>query len=223
MRLPDTIIAASQQTAERLRGHVPAALAVVVAPNGVDLTAIRATPAAPETCDVVTVCRLIEHKRVDLLLDALALLDARGCSVSCRIVGDGPERLALSRRAQALGIDSMVDFRHDVTEREQLYALLKSASVFVCPSEREGFGIAVLEALASGLPVISTSAPDNLARHLVARSANGVLCEPTAAALADSIQALLAGPEDLTTVADDWVDEFGWESITERVADAVLG
>ena len=72
-------------------------------------------------------------------------------------------REALHAQAQRLGIEAAIDFRHDVWEQKDVYALMKAARVAVFPTSREGFGIAVLEAIACGLPVVTTSAPDNLA------------------------------------------------------------
>lgn len=221
MRLPDVIIAASSHTGERLRAHLPADARVVVAPNGVDMELIsNATPQAARS-DVVAVGRLIRHKRLDLLLEAVALLRRRGTGVSCRIVGNGPERGALHGQAAELGIADLVDFRHDVESQQQLYGHLKAASAFVFPSEREGFGIALLEALASGLPVITTSAPDNLARHLATRSPRGIVCEASSEALAGAIASVLDNGSPVGA-NDDWIGEFGWEAVTDRVAEAVL-
>src|SRR4051812_42239408 len=114
MRLPDEIIAASQETADRLRAHLGEHTPVTVAPNGVDLNAIARVEPAADSADVVLVGRLLKHKRVDLLLDAVALLRAGGLAVSCRIIGDGPELGALQRQVCDLGIDQAVDFRDDV-------------------------------------------------------------------------------------------------------------
>jgi glycosyltransferase involved in cell wall biosynthesis len=222
MRLPDAVVAASAETAERLAPHLRDGVPVVVAPNGVDLEAIATAPADAPHRDVIAVGRLLDHKRIDLLLDALALLRDRGEAVSCRIVGNGPGAAELHERARALGIDDAVDFRHDVATREELYGLLKSASVFAFPSEREGFGIAALEAMASGLPVVTTSAPDNLAQHLVARSPRGVVCEPTADALAAAIDGVLARAENGAAASDGWIGEYRWEAVADRVAGAVL-
>jgi glycosyltransferase involved in cell wall biosynthesis len=221
MRLPDVIIAASPQTAERLRERVGARTAVAVAPNGVDLEEIRSAPAAPERTDLVVVGRLLDHKRIDLLIDAVARLRAAGVQASCRIIGDGPQREALHAQAQRLGVADLIDFRHDVAGQRELYSLLKAGRVFVFPSAREGFGVAVLEALACGLPVVTTSAPDNLARHLVTRAADGVICEPSADAIAESVAGLLAGPRGERT-SEAWVSGFDWDSVTHRVAEVVL-
>jgi glycosyltransferase involved in cell wall biosynthesis len=222
MRLPDEIIAASQETADRLCAHLGDRAAVTVAPNGVDVDLIEQVAPATDPTDLVVVGRLLDHKRIDMLIDAVALLRARGLAVTCRIVGDGPEREALHRHAAERGVVDLIDFRHDVHSQEELYSLLKGARAFAFPSEREGFGIAVLEALACGMPVIATSAPDNLARHLVERAARGVVCEPTPAAFADAICKQLAPVEPEEDVADDWVRDFDWESVTGRVAGVVL-
>ncbi len=228
MRLPDHIIAASPQTAERLSVMLAGRCPVTVAPNGIDLDLVNEIVADTSATDVVIVGRLLAHKRVDMLLDAVALLRAGGAEVTCRIIGDGPERIALDAQARRLGIADLVDFRYDVREQKDVYSLIKAAKVAVFPSAREGFGIAVLEALACGLPVITTSAPDNVAQHLVARSSRGVVCEPTAAAIADSLRDVLADG-DLSAGAcgdaeraDAWLAEYSWDAMADRVAEALL-
>jgi glycosyltransferase involved in cell wall biosynthesis len=224
MRLPDHIIAASSHTAERLRTALGPRASITIAPNGIDLDAVRSSYPDEATVDLVAVSRLIAHKRIGMLLDAVALLHAEGMPVTCRVIGDGPQREELRRQAQALGLEQAVDFRHDVREQKDVYALIKAAKVFVFPSAREGFGIAVLEALACGLPVITTSAPDNMARHLVAQSANGTICDPIAPAIADAVKAVLAEQGSLAASdADDdaWLAAYSWDSVTDRVVTAL--
>jgi glycosyltransferase involved in cell wall biosynthesis len=220
MRLPDEIIAASEETGRRLRAHLGDDARVVVAPNGVDLDTVRAAVAGDAPTDLVVVGRLLSHKRVDMLLDAVALLHADGVPVTCRVIGDGPERAALHARADALGIADAVDFRHDVDGAADLYALVKAARVFAFPSEREGFGVAALEALACGVPVVTTSAPDNLAAALVRDSGAGVVCDPDAPALAGAVRDLLA--RDEAPVPDDaWLRGHDWDAVSDRVMTAV--
>jgi glycosyltransferase involved in cell wall biosynthesis len=224
MRLPDHILAASPQTADRLTAILRDRVPVTVAPNGIDLAEVDRACPDTATSDLVVVGRLMGHKRVDMLLDAVALLHASGRPVTCRVIGDGPERTALHARAQALGVSGAVEFRHDVQEQKDVYALVKAARVAVFPSAREGFGIAVLEALACGLPVVTTSTPDNLARHLVARSARGVVCEPSAASIAAAIRRLLDGDGAEAgehAPPEAWLAEYSWDAMVTRVADAL--
>jgi glycosyltransferase involved in cell wall biosynthesis len=219
MHLPDAIIAASPQTGERLEGLVSRRIPVVVAPNGIDLAQIARASAGSGATDVITVGRLLAHKRIDMLLEAVAALRGRGGEVTVRVVGTGPERAKLETMASALGIADLVEFRDDILAPEALYAAMKSARVAVFPSEREGFGIAVLEALACGIPVIATTAPDNMARHLVARADGlGTLCEPAAGALADAIERTLSAPAPATDATPAWLSEYDWDTVAARVA-----
>lgn len=222
MRLPDHIIAASPQTAQRLRTLGTYSGPITEAPNGIDITEIRRACPDETATDLVVVGRLMPHKRVDLLLEAVALLHREGLPVTCRVIGDGPDRLSLHDRARALGIDHTVDFRHDVGEQKDVYALMKAARVFVFPSAREGFGIAVLEALACGLPVVTTSAPDNLAQHLARRSSRSLVCDPSAAAIAAAVRRLLAAPPgEGSGVDESWLAGYSWDAAASRVAEAL--
>lgn len=226
MRLPDQLIAASEQTATRLRAILGDRALISVVPNGIDLDEIRNSYPDTAKVDLVTIGRFLPHKNINVLLDSVALLHASGLPVTCRIIGDGPLREALHAQAQRLGIEAAIDFRHDVWEQKDVYALMKAARVAVFPTTREGFGIAVLEAIACGLPVVTTSAPDNLAQHLVARSSAGVVCAPTADAIADVLRTLLAQQGDglagMPVVEDAWLAEHGWDAAADQVA-SVLG
>ncbi len=226
MRVPDQLIAASDQTAARLRAILGNRAAIAVVPNGIDLDGIRNSYPDAEKVDLVTVGRFLPHKNIDVLLDSVALLRASGLLVTCRVIGDGPLRGALHEQARRLGIEAVVDFRHDVWEQKGVYALMKAAQVAVFPTEREGFGIAVLEAIACGLPVVTTSAPDNLAQYLVMRSSAGVVCAPSAEAVAEAIRVMLTSsgeqPTGLRAGQDEWLDDHGWDTAAERVAE-VLG
>ena len=218
MRLPHTIIAASPQTGDRLREFTAGRVEVVVAPNGINVDAIDATTAVANPAEVIVVGRLLSHKRVDLVLEALAILREEGTPTTARVVGSGPQYETLRAQAAALDLADFVDFRRDVLTVGDLYAELKSGRVAVFASEREGFGIAVLEALACGVPVVTTSAVDNLARHLVEQAppGAGVVCEPTARALADAIGPELRGtPDPAPDTA--WLRRYDWSAIADIV------
>src|SRR5260370_8788217 len=103
-----------------------------IPPNGIDIEAVRSSHADQATTDLVVVSRLIAHKRIGMLLDAVALLHAEGLPVTCRIIGDGPEREELHNQARVLGVERAVEFRHDIREQKEIYALVKAAKTFVC-------------------------------------------------------------------------------------------
>jgi glycosyltransferase involved in cell wall biosynthesis len=229
IRLPDHLIAASTETAQRLRDELGERASLSVVPNGIDLEGIQNSYPDDMRVDLVTIGRLLPHKNVDVLLDVVALLHSAGLPVTCRVIGDGPQREALHQHARELGIEQAIDFRHDVWEQKDVYSLVKAARVAVFPSAREGFGIAALEAIACGVPVVTTSAPDNLARHLVARSAAGVVCGPSAADIADAVRKLLAdsreeadGSPGQLASQEAWLAEYGWDHAADQVA-GVLG
>lgn len=227
MLLPDEIVAASEQTARRLKPYVRASTQVRVAPNGLDLEAIRSIAPAPSRSDLVFVGRLLAHKNVDLLISSLAILRREGLDLTCRIVGRGPELPHLRRHAAERGVSDLVEFLDDIDEDEDVYAMLKAADVFVFPSVREGFGISALEAIACGLPVVTTSHPDNLAQHLVSRTSRGVLCDPDAAAIALAIRQVVAeaaatSPRAPTTPeAEALLMAHDWDAVTADVASAL--
>ena len=222
MRVPDHIIAASPQTAERLRGSVGRRCRITVIPNGIDLEEVAGAYPDPAGTDVAVVGRLISHKRVGMLLEAIAKLRAEGLPLTCRVIGNGPERLELHEVAERLAVEDLVEFRHDVAEQKDVYSLLKAARVCAFPTVREGFGIAVLEALACGVPVITTSSPDNLAQYLVARSVRGYVCDSTVDALANSLRSVLGGEGLEAGRPESWLSEYSWDAAANRVA-RVLG
>jgi glycosyltransferase involved in cell wall biosynthesis len=205
-----------------LRKSVGAARPITVIPNGIDLEEVAGAYPDASVTDVAVVGRLIAHKRIDMLLEAIALLRAEGIPLTCRVIGNGPERLELQKTAERLAIDDLVEFRHDVTEQKDVYSLLKAAKVCAFPTAREGFGIAVLEALACGVPVITTSTADNMAQHLVARSVRGIVCEPTVEALANSLRSVVSGEGPGAGDPEPWLNEYSWDAAADRIA-RVLG
>lgn len=136
---------------------------VTVIPNGVDAARFAAadgaatgaaSPRASGIPVVGSVGCLAARKDYGTLLDALAGLAARGRSFEARLVGDGPERAALERRAAALGIADRVRF---LGERGDVPAQLAGMDLFVLSSREEGIPNALLEAMAAGRPAVATA------------------------------------------------------------------
>ncbi len=214
-RLTDRAIATSPLTARALAdlgmGH-----RIEVSPCGVDLREVDAAGPADEGSDVVFAGRLIREKHVDVLLRALALLRERIPDLRAVVVGDGPERPALERLARDLGLEDAVAFTGFLPDHEHVIAAMKASRVFALPSTREGFGIAALEAMACGLPVVTADHPRNAVRDLVS-DRTGLLCRLTPEDLAEAIAAALDSYPSQAPACRAAAEGFDWELIAERL------
>ena len=138
---------------------VPDAIAIDVIPNFVDVE--RFTPAAaggpPAGGTGVPVVAHVSNfrplKRLDDVVEVFARVRAARPARLC-LIGDGPERARIEAAIAARGLGADVEL---LGERADLPALLRGADVFLLPSEIESFGLAALEALACGVPVVASS------------------------------------------------------------------
>jgi glycosyltransferase involved in cell wall biosynthesis len=158
---PDALVANSQagrNTAIEL-GIRPARVHVL--PNAIDATPFAATRALRKPSSRVTVAligQLIDDKRVDRFLDALAVARRTAPALVGIVVGDGPEQSALRARAERLGLlPEGVEFRGVCTD---VPALLADVDILALTSDHEGLPNVILEAMAAGLPVVTTPAGD---------------------------------------------------------------
>jgi colanic acid/amylovoran biosynthesis glycosyltransferase len=113
-----------------------------------------AAPAGP--LRILTVGRLVPEKGAPVLVDAVARLQASGCPVTLTVVGAGPLEAQLAEQARALGVDDAVRLMGPVGQ-EHLPALYRESDVFCLPSFAEGLPVVLMEAMASGLPVVTTA------------------------------------------------------------------
>jgi glycogen synthase len=138
---------------------------------------------------VLTVCRLIGRKGVDTLIKALAR--SKDLRLSVDVAGDGPKWAALHKLADSCGVADRVRF-HGFADRAALAALYAQADVFVLMSRVESCSMALLEAMAVGLPIIASKVGGNI--ELVRHRVNGLLIE------ADNVDELA---RTLVQLADD--------------------
>ena len=115
--------------------------------------ASRAALGLPEDVFLaVTVGRLVRRKAIDVLLTALTRPGAQG--VYLAVVGSGPEADSLQRLAGELGVTQRVHFLGQVEERRK-WQILRACDAYVSSTMHEGFGLVYIEAMASGLPVVT--------------------------------------------------------------------
>ena len=161
---------------------------------GIDVERFAPAAAAAPTGPVrlLTVAALQARKGHRDLLAALAALRADGAGTTLTLVGRGPEREALEAEVARLGLGDAVRFAGAVAHAE-MHERYAQADVFVLPSHAEGVPIVLMEAMASGLPVIATRI--NGIPELVIDGETGLLVDPgDPAALRAAIERLTADP-----------------------------
>ncbi|MCU1373659.1 MAG: glycosyltransferase family 4 protein [Actinomycetia bacterium] len=140
--------------------------------------------------EVLCVGRLVPEKGQEVLLRAVADLTRRGIDVRATFVGDGPRRAALEKAAAEAGITDRVTFTGSVGQ-DDIRRHYDAADVFCLPSFAEGVPVVLMEAMASGLPVVTTRITG--VPELVEHGTSGVLVPPGRAdALADALAELAA-------------------------------
>jgi glycosyltransferase involved in cell wall biosynthesis len=189
------VVAISEEVAASVVRHqgVPPQKVVVIA-NGIDLRRIDApvAPALPAggPPTIAAIGRLAPEKRLDVLLRAVALCRARVPQLRTLVIGEGPELPVLQRLSRELGLGSSVEF---LGVRRDVPAFFPGLRAVVNSSEREGLSLALLEAMAAGVPVVATDAGGT--GEVVRDGETGVLVPPLdEQALAAGIRRVLEDP-----------------------------
>jgi glycosyltransferase involved in cell wall biosynthesis len=145
----------------------------------------------PDQARLIIVCRQEGGKGTEVLIDSLPAIIERLPNATLDIVGDGPDLPSLRQRALSSRFGSRVTF-HGAVDHASVLGLLRQADVFCYPTATEGFPKVVLEALACGLPIVTTNV--SVLPHLV--HGCGVLLDVvTPQAVADAVWLCLAEPE----------------------------
>lgn len=214
--LPETIIPISSFIRDDLRS-IGRTDGLHVVENGVDAYSHQELPAAETRWDVIYVGRLAEHKNVGWLLDAVATASAQlDRHVTACIIGDGPERNALERHADDVGVADRVTFQGFVEADEDVIAHMKATTVFVLPSVREGFPNTILEANACGVPSIVVDHPENGSTAVVEDGETGFVVEPEPDAIAARIVDLLEDDDllaRLSASARSYGEAHDWDNV----------
>lgn len=207
----DTVVVTSRYAESEFAGLPVPSLRRI--PLGVDLdtfrpqrTRERRGPAA-----LVYAGRLSHEKNPRAVIGAVRELMTSGVAVRLDVYGDGPEHTALRRLARGLP----VDFHGHVSDRGALARALSAADVAFAPSVAETFGLSILEAMASGTPVITSvtgGAPELLAPGA------GVAVAATPAGLADGVREVLSWPVAWRrAAARERAEQFPWSSTIDAM------
>ena len=166
---------------------------IAVAPNPLDLEGIRAAFRGSSLWpgpgpNLLAVGRLSPEKGYDLLLEAVATVRDRFPALRLTLLGKGAEEQSLRHLAASLGLDGVVEF---AGYQRRPYLYFPGATLFVMSSRHEGMPNALLEALAAGLPVVSTPASGGVVALLAGRPQAWLAESATVPALAAALEKAL--------------------------------
>jgi glycosyltransferase involved in cell wall biosynthesis len=210
------VIANSQDLRRLAAASVPG-LPVDVILNGAKMpeTLPRDVRQRPEG-RILTVSRLIERKGLDTLIQAVAR--SRDRMLHLDIAGEGPEGPALRQLARSIGVADRVRF-HGFVDRARLGKLYANADVFTLVSLAESCSMAMLEAMAAGLPIVATKVGGNV--ELIEHNVNGLLVEAENIRALESALSALAADSQLRMRFGAYnraliEQRYGWRSVAQQ-------
>jgi len=211
-------ISVSEHTRAKLVGSGLSEDKITVIPNGLSLSSIKNAPPLVDGPDILFAGRLIREKRVHLLLQAMSKAPLSETTAKCWVVGKGSDAEYLKRMAADLELGDRVKF-FDWLSEEELYGAMSSAAAFTLLSEREGFGMVVLEAMAGGTPVVVARGINSAAPDLVEDGVDGFVTDPDPEQISRSL-ANLVNDRALSTrmgqAGRQKASGFGWDRITDQ-------
>jgi glycosyltransferase involved in cell wall biosynthesis len=231
------VIAVSHFLADELRRIYQVSNGKVhIVPNGVSYHAYNGfiDPAvvkgrygiAPMAPTILALGRMTTQKGMDMLVEAVPMVLASYPETKFILVGGGPERDAIVRRAHEVGAAHAIVFLESPS-REECIDLKRACDIVAVPSRNEPFGIIVLEAWAAGKPVVATLAGGP--REFIWHDVNGFLVDTNPGGLAHGIGSLLADHEHCRALGANGrravEDRFHWDNVaafTEGVYHATL-
>jgi len=194
-------------------------MAIKVIPNGVDVNEF--SPNVSETgpgLKILTVARLIERKGIGYLIDAVSKLKLSIPELSLTVVGSGNMKSVLEEQAKEKMNSDSIRFLGEVPHNE-LAAIYSSHDIFVLPSFNEGMSNALLEAMASGLPIITTLTGGS--KELL--NGNAVLIEKgSSESILKALNSIIYDTEKLVRMKGLSVERsrrFSWSKTTQEYID----
>jgi glycosyltransferase involved in cell wall biosynthesis len=215
----DRIACPGKWFADELKTHAAISASVAYVANGVDLTMFRKTlRAAPALSGpkLLSVGRLVETKGHRYLIEALARLKVSHPQARLTLLGEGPLKGPLEQNARELGVSDRVGFLPHISY-ERMPDLYAEHDIFVMPSLFEGFPVALLEAMASGLPIVATDIAG--IRAVLDESACLFCPDENADALAAKIAWAIDHPREcsqLSGAAYEIARQYDWDLIARQ-------
>ena len=191
--LSNQCITVSQHTALRLGKTVGKQTSLV--PNGITIADIEGFQNFGPPGEILFAGRFIPEKHPELVVEAVRIIAEENPEVSCVMVGDGPKMAEIRALIKKYSLTRNIHLTGFLSSYEELIGRMKQARLFLLPSEREGFGIVCIEALACTIPIITIDHPMNAAGDHVLKGC-GYCAQPEAEDIAAGIRQCLSSPPD---------------------------
>ncbi len=215
-RTSDSIVCQSKVISCYYEGRVKDANASVI-PNPIDDTCIADAPAKKRESYLLSVGRLCDQKRHDISIRALAELKKTQPDLRLRICGVGEKENGLRALSKELGVSDSVEFCGNVDNVMKEYA---DSVAYLMTSDYEGFPNALIEAMSSGIAVVSTDFSPGVARELVHDGVNGyVVSAGDPSAVANAVTRLQENYPSFTTLSESMHavrDRFALDCVVEQ-------
>ena len=204
------LVACSEGLKERALLFMPS-VSIDVIPNGVELDRFSPIETAekPEVLRLLTVGRLSVTKRIEMLIDAVDILHRTACKVHLTVVGSGKMERQLRKIVDERELGDVIKFtgRKDSNKMPEVY---RRNDIFISASMQEGMSNAMLEAMSSGLPIVTTRC-EGLAELI---DGNGLIVEQdNIEEIAKAVKRLADNPElykQMSTAARKQAEKFDW-------------
>lgn len=211
--------AVSRSTVDDLVRHGLSRDTITIVENSVDTKHYCPDPAVKKEDDLLLYLgRLKNYKNLDMLLELMGNLMAKGRGVRLLVGGTGDDEQRLKRKAADMGLSDRVEFLGFVPE-EMKVNLFRRATLLVNPSRKEGWGITSIEANACGTAVVANGAPG--LRDSVQHGQTGLLCrENDPVDLTRCVEELLDDREYRSALEHGgiaWANSFSWDRSAEKV------
>lgn len=192
---------------------------ILIIPNGITISDLHdKDPASPSLAsDLIFVGRFIPEKHPELVVTVVSLLVSSIPDLRCVMIGDGPGYTAVCQQIRDAGLEKHITCTGFIADHRHVVSLMKSSRVFLLPSEREGFGIVALEAMACGLFLVTVNHPRNAAAAHILPGC-GYLATMDPADMAQGVLTGLTTPPDLGRI-HRYIATHDWDTIAQCTED----
>lgn len=217
--LADAVTVPSQSMAEELKSW---GIKTSYIPNGINLSQIPRNPHPQEDEPfILTIGRFNKVKGFDLLLESFAILARRHQNLRLVVFGEGCGISSLISQSLAKELKGRVTLISTGKDKKKKWDLLRRCKLYVCPSRMEGFGIAVLEAMACAKPIVAFAVGG--VTDLIENKKNGLLVSPyDTEAMAEAIDQILNDSQQAKDMAEksrNRATRFDWSIILGQYQD----